>query len=354
MPGGHRRADDVQTRGPDSHYRTGVPQTAQTPDRNLALELVRVTEAAAMAAARWMGRGDKEGADGAAVNAMRVVLSSVAMDGIVVIGEGEKDEAPMLFNGERIGDGSPPKTDIAVDPIDGTTSTALGRGGALAVIAVSDEGTMFDPGPCVYMEKLAVGPRGKGAIDINKPIAENVAAVAHAHGTSVRDLSVVILDRPRHADLIAEVRSTGARIRLITDGDVAGAIATSWPETGVDLLVGIGGTPEGVIAAAALKSMGGEIQGRLWPRDDGERQAALDLDYDLDAVLTTDDLVRGDNCFFAATGITDGELLKGVRFDEFGATTQSLVMRSKSGTVRLIEARHPLAKLSEYSAIDFD
>jgi fructose-1,6-bisphosphatase II len=325
----------------------------QAPDRNLAMELVRVTEAAALAASRWMGRGDKEGADGAAVSAMRIVLSSIAMDGVVVIGEGEKDHAPMLYNGERIGDGTPPKADIAVDPIDGTTPTALGRGGALAVIAVSEQGTMFDPGPCVYMEKLAVGPRAAGCIDIALPIEDNLKAVAKAKGTTVRALTVVILDRPRHAELIAQVRETGARIRLITDGDVAGAIATSWPETGVDLLVGIGGTPEGVIAAAALKSMGGEIQGRLWPRDEGERRAAIEAGYDLDAVLTTDDLVKGDNCFFAATGITDGELLHGVRYDEFGAMTQSLVMRSKSGTVRLIYAKHPLHKLAEYSAIEF-
>jgi fructose-1,6-bisphosphatase II len=318
------------------------------------MELVRVTEAAALAASRWMGRGDKEGADGAAVNAMRIVLSSIAMDGVVIIGEGEKDNAPMLFNGERIGDGSPPETDIAVDPIDGTTPTALGRGGALAVIAVSERGTMFDPGPCVYMEKLAVGPWAVGAIDITASVDDNLRSVAKAKGTSVRDLTAVILDRPRHADLISKVREAGARIRLITDGDVAGAIATAWPETGVDILFGIGGTPEGVIAAAALKSMGGEIQGRLWPRDEGERRAAVDAGYDLDAVLTTDDLVRGDNCFFAATGITDGELLSGVRYDQFGASTQSLVMRSKSGTVRLIDARHPLHKLSEYSAIEFN
>jgi fructose-1,6-bisphosphatase II len=330
-----------------------VTAEPQAPDRNLAMELVRVTEAAALAASRWMGRGDKAGADGAAVHAMRVVLSSIAMDGVVVIGEGEKDNAPMLFNGEKIGDGTPPKADIAVDPIDGTTPTALGRGGALSVIAVSEQGTMFDPGPCVYMEKLAVGPRAVGSIDITLPIEDNLKAVAKAKGTTVRALTVVILDRDRHSDLIATVRSTGARIRLITDGDVAGAIATAWPDTGVDLLVGTGGTPEGVIAAAALKSMGGEIQGRLWPRDEGERQAALDAGYDLDAVLTTDDLVRGDNCFFAATGITDGELLHGVRYDEFGAMTQSLVMRSKSGTVRLIDAKHPLHKLAEYSAIEF-
>jgi fructose-1,6-bisphosphatase II len=330
-----------------------VTRNTQAPDRNLAMELVRVTEAAALAASRFMGRGDKEGADDAAVNAMRITLSSISMDGVVVIGEGEKDGAPMLFNGERIGDGTPPKADIAVDPIDGTTSTALGRGGALAVIAVSEQGTMFDPGPCVYMQKLAVGPRAVGSIDISAPIEDNLAAVAKAKGTSVRDLTAVILDRPRHTELIAEVRATGARIRLITDGDVAGAIATSWPDTGVDLLVGIGGTPEGVIAGAALKSMGGEIQGRLWPRDDGERAAAVEAGYDVEAVLTTDDLVRGDNCFFAATGITDGELLHGVRYDALGAMTQSLVMRSKSGTVRLIDARHRLQKLAEYSSIEF-
>ncbi|MDA8147782.1 MAG: class II fructose-bisphosphatase, partial [Actinomycetota bacterium] len=292
--------------------------------------------------------------DGAAVHAMRIVLSTIPMDGVVVIGEGEKDNAPMLFNGERIGDGTPPRTDIAVDPIDGTTPTALGRGGALSVIAVSERGTMFNPGPCVYMEKLAVGPRSAGMIDISRPPEENLRAVAKAKGTSVRDVTAVILDRPRHADLIAQVRATGARIRLITDGDVAGAIATAWPDSGVDILFGIGGTPEGVIAAAALKSMGGEIQGKLWPRDAAERQAAVDAGYDLDALLTTDDLVQGDNCFFAATGITDGELLSGVRYNEAGATTQSLVMRSKSGTVRLIAARHPLHKLSTYSAIKFE
>jgi fructose-1,6-bisphosphatase II len=325
----------------------------QTPDRNLALELVRVTEAAALAAARWQGRGDKNGADGAAVEAMRVVLQNVPMDGVVVIGEGEKDEAPMLFNGEAIGDGSPPATDIAVDPIDGTTLTSLGRAGAISVIAVSERGTMFDPGPCVYMEKIAVGPDCVGAVDINASVADNLHAVAKAKGESVRDVTAVILDRDRHADIISEVRSTGARIRLIPDGDVAGAITTAWADSGADILLGIGGTPEGVISAAALKCMGGEILGKLWPRDDGERQAAIDAGYDLERVLTTDDLVSGDNCFFAATGITDGDLLKGVHYDSRGATTQSLVMRSKSGTVRQINARHALHKLREYAAIEF-
>jgi fructose-1,6-bisphosphatase II len=325
----------------------------QRPDRNLAMELVRVTEAAALAASRWMGRGDKIGADGAAVDAMRIVLDGVPMDGIVVIGEGEKDEAPMLYNGEQVGDGSPTLTDVAVDPIDGTTLTALGRGNALAVIAVSERGTMYDPGPCVYMEKVAVGPECVGVIDITRPPAENILAVAKAKGTTPRDVTVVILDRPRHEDLISEIRGTGARIRLIPDGDVAGAISTAWTESGADVLFGIGGTPEGVIAAAALKCMGGELQGRLWPRNDDERQAALDAGYDLERVLSTDDLVRGDNCFFAATGITDGELLKGVHFSRRGASTQSLVMRSKSGTVRLVNAQHQLSKLAAFSAIDF-
>ena len=332
---------------------TDGPTSKQTPDRNLAMELVRVTEAAALAASRWMGRGDKEGADGAAVDAMRVVLESVPMDGVVVIGEGEKDEAPMLYNGERIGDGSPPETDIAVDPIDGTTLTAKGRGNALAVIAVSPRGTMFDPGPCVYMEKIAVGPDCIGVVDIRKSATENLHAVAKAKHESVRDVTAVILDRDRHDDLIAEVREAGARIRLIPDGDVAGAISTAWPDTGADILFGIGGTPEGVIAAAALKCMGGELQGRLWPRNEAERQAAVDAGFDLECVLTTDDLVRGDNCFFAATGITDGDLLRGVHYDAQGATTQSLVMRSRSGTVRLIDARHRLHKLREFAAVDF-
>ncbi|MEZ5138299.1 MAG: class II fructose-bisphosphatase [Acidimicrobiales bacterium] len=325
----------------------------QVPTRNLAMELVRVTEAAALAAARWVGGGDKEAADGAAVDAMRIVLDTVPMDGVVIIGEGEKDEAPMLYNGERIGDGTPPQADIAVDPIDGTTLTALGRGNALAVIAVSERGTMYDPGPCVYMEKIAVGPEAADVIDIEASPTENLQAVAKAKGTRVTELMAVVLDRPRHEELIGEIRQAGARIRLIPDGDVAGGISTAWPDSGADILFGIGGTPEGVITAAALKAMGGALQGKLWPRTDEERQAAIDAGYDLDAVLDTDTLVAGDNCFFAATGITDGELLQGVHFDGRGATTQSLVMRSQSGTVRLVNARHRLEKLREYSAIDF-
>ena len=325
----------------------------QVPDRNLAMELVRVTEAAALAASRWMGRGDKNGADGAAVEAMRVVLQSVPMDGIVVIGEGEKDEAPMLYNGERIGDGTPPETDIAVDPVEGTTLTALGRGNAISVIAMSERGTMFNPGPCVYMEKIAVGAEAAGAVDIRKTPTENLHAVAEAKKENVRDITAVILDRDRHADLIAEVREAGARIRLIQDGDVAGAISTAWEDSGADILLGIGGTPEGVIAAAAMKGLGGAIQGRLWPRNDGERSAAIEAGYDLEQVLTTDDLVKGNNCFFSVTGITDGEVLKGVHYDAQGATTQSLVMRSKSGTARLINARHRLEKLQEFSSIEF-
>jgi fructose-1,6-bisphosphatase II len=326
----------------------------QEPDRNLALELVRVTEVAALAASRWMGRGDKNGADGAAVNAMRVVLSSVSMNGVVVIGEGEKDHAPLLFNGESIGNGEQPETDIAVDPIDGTTLTSLGRGGALSVIAVSERGTMFNPGPCVYMEKIAVGKAAAGTIDINAPVDHNIKQVAKAKGIPTRDVTAVILDRPRHSELISQVRKTGARISLITDGDVAAAIAAAMPNSGIDILFGIGGTPEGVIAAAALKCIDGEIQSKLWPRNEKERTAALDEGYNLDQVLTTDDLVKGDNCFFAATGITDGDLLKGVRYSSRGAETHSLVMRSKSGTVRSISAIHSLQKLREFSSVKFD
>ncbi|MCU1495469.1 MAG: glpX [Acidimicrobiaceae bacterium] len=318
------------------------------------MELVRVTEAAAIAASRWMGRGDKNGADGAAVDAMRHVLQTVSMDGLVVIGEGEKDEAPMLFNGERIGDGSPPEVDIAVDPIDGTRPTALGRGGALSVIALAERGAMFDPGPCVYMRKIAVGPEAVGRVSLDLSPAENLREIAKAKRTSVSDLTAIVLDRPRHDELIQQIRSTGARIRLITDGDVAGAISTAWNDSGADVLFGIGGTPEGVIAAAALKAMGGEIMGKLWPRGPEERSACLAAGYDLDAVLGTDDLVRGDNCFFAATGITDGELLRGVRYNGVGATTQSLLMRSFTGTVRFVEARHRREKLRQFRLIDLD
>jgi len=324
------------------------------PDRNLGMELVRVTEAAAMAAARWMGRGDKEAADGAAVDAMRAVLNGVSMDGIVVIGEGEKDEAPMLYNGESIGDGHPPACDIAVDPIDGTTLTSLGRPNAIAVIALSERGTMFNPGPCVYMEKIAVGPDAADAIDLTASVKANLKWVSKALRKDVADVTAVILDRPRHEHIIKECREAGARIRLIPDGDVAGAISTAWPESGADILFGIGGTPEGVIAACALKALGGAIQGRLWPRNEDERQRAVDAGYDLDKVLSLDDLVSGDDVFFAATGITDGELLRGVRFRGDGANTQSLVMRSKSGTIRKMDATHRWKKLMRYSTIKFD
>jgi fructose-1,6-bisphosphatase II len=316
-----------------------------SPDRNLAMELVRVTEQAALAAARWMGRGDKVGADGAAVDAMRLMLTTVAMQGTVIIGEGEKDEAPMLFNGEVVGDGTGFECDIAVDPIDGTTLTALGRSNAIAVIAVSERGTMFNPGPCVYMDKIAVGPESAHVIDINASVTENLHRVAEAKGEDVQDLTAVILDRDRHAGLIADVRAAGARIRLIPDGDVAGAISTAEPNSGADIMFGIGGTPEGVIAAAALKCMGGAIHGKLWPRNETERTAALEMGYDLDQVLTQDILVAGDNCFFAATGITDGELIKGVHYSARGAETQSLMMRSKSGTVRRITGYHRHDKL---------
>lgn len=317
------------------------------------MELVRATESAALAASRWVGRGNKEGADGAAVDAMRLSLSSVQMDGIVVIGEGEKDEAPMLYNGEHVGDGNEPLVDVAVDPIDGTTLTAKGLSNALSVIAVSERGSMFDPGPSFYMDKIAVGPESVGAIDITASPTQNLRWIAKSKQTSVRDLTAVILDRPRHAELIAEVRASGARIRLLNDGDVYGAIASAWPDAGVDVLFGIGGTPEGVISAAALKAMGGELQARFSPQSEAEMQAMLDGGYDLDRVFDQDDLVQGDNCFFAATGLTDGQLLRGVRFDARGAHTQSLVMRSRSGTVRVVDAVHRVRKLQEFSAIDY-
>ncbi|MFD2419188.1 class II fructose-bisphosphatase [Amycolatopsis pigmentata] len=326
----------------------------EAPDRNLAMELVRVTEAAAMAAGRWVGKGDKNGGDGAAVDAMRQLISTVSMRGVVVIGEGEKDEAPMLFNGEEVGNGDGPDCDVAVDPIDGTTLMAKGMPNALAVLAVAERGAMFDPSAVFYMEKLAVGPEAAGSVDLSAPIAENIRRVAKAKSSGVSDVTVCILDRPRHEQIVKEVREAGARIRFISDGDVAGAIAAARPTTGVDLLLGIGGTPEGIIAACAMKCLGGELQGRLWPKDDEERARAIEAGHDLDRVLTTDDLVRGDNVFFCATGVTDGDLLRGVHYRAGGATTQSIVMRSKSGTVRLIDGYHRLTKLRAYSSIDFE
>jgi fructose-1,6-bisphosphatase II len=310
------------------------------PDRNLALELVRATEAAAIAAARFMGRGDKEKVDQAAVDAMRPVLRSVAMDGVVVIGEGEKDEAPMLYNGERVGSGEGPAVDVAVDPVDGTTLTAKSLPDALAVLAVAERGTMFDPGPCVYMEKIAVGAEVADAVDFEAPIADNLARIAKAKGKRPDDVTVAILDRPRHQDLVREVLATGARIKFLLDGDVAGAIMAADDDLSVDILVGIGGTPEGVIAACALKCIDGAMFGRLYPRDEGERSAALEQGYDLERILTIDDLVSGDDVFFAATGVTGGELLKGVRYRPGRVLTQSLSMRSRSGAVRVIDGRH--------------
>src|SRR6476619_3100344 len=325
----------------------------EAPDRNLALELVRVTEAAAMAAGRWVGRGDKLGGDGAAVDAMRQLIGTVSMDGVVVIGEGEKDEAPMLYNGEQVGDGHGPQTDVAVDPIDGTTLMAKGMPNAIAVMAVADRGAMYDPSAVFYMEKIATGAEAADVVDITVPVAENIRRVAKAKKSSTGDVTVCILDRPRHEKLVSEVRDAGARIKFITDGDVAGAIAAAREGTGVDLLLGIGGTPEGIIAACALKCMGGALQGKLWPKDDEERQKALDAGHDLDRVLHIDDLVRGD-VFFVATGITDGELLRGVQYRAGGCSTQSLVMRSKSGTIRSIDSLHSLEKLRAYAVVPFD
>jgi fructose-1,6-bisphosphatase II len=333
---------------------TGSQRRREAPDRNLAMELVRVTEAAAMAAGRWVGRGDKNGGDGAAVDAMRHLIGTVSMRGVVVIGEGEKDEAPMLFNGEEVGNGEGPWCDVAVDPIDGTTLMAKGMPGSVAVLAVSERDAMFDPSAVFYMEKIVTGPEAAGVIDIREPVAENIRRVAAAKHTDVNDVTVCVLDRPRHAELVKDIRRTGARIHFISDGDVAGAISAARPGTGIDLLYGIGGTPEGIIAAAAMKCMGGVMQGRLWPRDDDERAKAIAAGHDLDRVLDQDELVRGDNVFFCATGITDGELLKGVHYRAGGCTTQSIVMRSKSGTVRMIEGYHRLTKLREYATIDFE
>ena len=327
---------------------------AQAPDRNLALDLVRVTEAGAMAAGRWVGRGDKNGADGVAVNAMRSLINTVAMNGVVVIGEGEKDEAPMLFNGEQVGDGTGPECDVAVDPIDGTTLTAKGMPNAISVMAVAPRGSMYDPSAVFYMDKLVAGPEAADAVDIRLPVAENIATVAKAKGISNSDVTVCVLDRPRHAGLVQEIRDAGARIKFISDGDVAGAIVAARPDTGVDLLVGTGGTPEGIITACAIKAIGGVTQGRLAPVDDDERQRALDAGHDLERVLLTEDLVVADDCFFVATGITDGELLAGVRYSAGKAFTESIVMRSRSGTIRKITSEHQLTKLKAYSAIDYE
>jgi fructose-1,6-bisphosphatase II len=324
------------------------------PDRNLAMELVRATEAGALAAARWMGRGDKIAADQAAVDGLRTALATIEMDGVVVIGEGEKDEAPMLYIGEEVGKGREPKVDIAVDPVEGTRLLANGMPNAISVVAISERGSMHFPAKIAYMEKLATGPEAADAIDIERPLRENLERVAKAKGMGLRDLTVVVLDRPRHADIVEEIRSAGARIKFITDGDVAGALMAAIPSTGLDLLVGIGGATEGTISACALKCMGGNIQSRIWPRNDEERQIMRDLNLDEAKVYSMDDLVSSDNVFFAATGITDGELLSGVHYTAHGASTESLVMRSKSGTIRRIQATHQLGKLSTFAATRFD
>ncbi len=323
------------------------------PTRNLAMELVRVTEAAALAAGRFMGRGAKEAADKAAVDAMRLVLNSIEMDAVVVIGEGEKDEAPMLFNGEKLGNGMAPAVDIAVDPIDGTRPLADGFLNAIATVAVAPRGTMFDPGPVYYMDKIAVGPDAKSTINIEAPIEDNLKNIANAKGMSVKDLTVVMLHRPRHEDLVQEVRRCGARIRLIPDGDVAGALMTAWPDAGIDVLMGIGGTPEGVLAACALQGMGGEIQAKLYARNEEEKQQAQERGYNFDQVLTMNELVSSENTFFAATGITDGELLDGVKYSSRGAKTNSLVIRGLTGTVREVIARHKLDKLNIISQVEY-
>jgi fructose-1,6-bisphosphatase II len=325
----------------------------RAPDRNVALELVRVTEAAAMGAGRWIGRGDKEAADQAAVDSMRAVLDTVQMRGVVVIGEGEKDKAPMLYNGEEVGSGQGAEVDVAVDPLEGTRLCALGQPNAIAVIAVAERGTMLFPGAAVYMEKIAVGPRAIEAIDITKSPTENLHAVADALGKTPREVDVVVLERDRHDKLIAELRDSGARVRLIRDGDVAPAIAAAQPGTGVDMLYGVGGTPEGVISAAALKCVGGGIQGRLWPRDDDERQRLLGAGLDPARVLHTSDLVSGEDVFVAATGVTTGALLRGVAYGDGGATTDSIVMRSRSGTVRRITAHHALEKLAALTGLEY-
>jgi fructose-1,6-bisphosphatase II len=344
-------SDRAETSKPTAAEDEGVP--AGAPDRNLALELVRVTEAAALAAARWVGRGDKEAADQAAVDAMRLMLDTVSMDGVVVIGEGEKDKAPMLYNGERVGNGRPPMVDVAVDPLEGTRLTSLGQPNAISVVAVAERGTMFFPGAAVYMDKIAGGPDVAGVLDITAPPGENVRRVAKAKGIRPEEVAVVVLDRDRHQDLIKDLRESGAKVTLITDGDVAPAIAAAEVGTGVDLLMCVGGTPEGVISAAALKCLGGGMQGKLWPRNDEERKKLLEAGYDIDEVLTTDRLVAGQDVFVAATGVTNGALLRGVRTTEAGAVTESIVMRSRSGTIRRIEARHAFEKLMKFSMIEY-
>ena len=323
------------------------------PTRNLALEIVRVTEAAALASGRWMGRGEKEKADHAGVEAMRLVLGSISMNGVIIIGEGEKDNAPMLYNGENVGNGAPPEVDVAVDPIDGTRPLAFGRTNSIATVSIAPRGTMFDPGPYVYMNKIAVGPQAKGKINIEASVSDNLKAIAKAMGKSVKDLTTIVLDRPRHDELVFEIRNMGARIRLIPDGDVAAALMTALPDTGIDVLIGIGGTPEGVLAACALRAMGGEIQGKLYARDEDELRRGNEAGYDFDQLLTMDDLVSSEDVFFAATGITDGELLKGVKYHGEGAWTDSLVVRGLTGTVRRIEASHKIGKLHELSAIKY-
>ncbi|MBC2681960.1 class II fructose-bisphosphatase [Corynebacterium anserum] len=339
----------------EANINSSVSSSPEAPDRNLAMELVRVTEAAALASGKWVGRGQKESGDGAAVDAMRQLINSVNMNGVVVIGEGEKDEAPMLFNGEQVGTGHGPAVDIAVDPVDGTTLMAEGRPNAISVIAAAERGSMYDPSAVFYMEKLAVGPDAVGVVDIEAPVAHNIKAVAKAKGTVPGDITVVVLDRPRHLDLIKDIREAGAKVRLIGDGDVAGAVAAAqdYRTNSVDIMMGIGGTPEGIITACAMKCMGGEIQGKLWPKDEAERQKALDAGHDLDQVLTTNDLVSSDHCYFVATGVTNGDMVRGVSYRKNSAVTRTLAMRSKSGTVRYIESVHQLQKLQEYSVLDY-
>ena len=347
------RADQTRFIIYDGGHPNMTALNPEIPDRNLAMELVRVTESAALAAGQWVGRGQKEKGDGAAVDAMRKLINTVQMNGVVVIGEGEKDEAPMLFNGEKVGNGEGPEVDIAVDPIDGTTLMAEGRPNSIAVLAAAERGSMYDPSAVFYMDKIAVGPEAAGTIDIEAPVDHNIKAVAKAKGLRKEDVTVMVLDRPRHEDMIRQIRESGAKVRLIGDGDVAGAVAAAQSTNSVDIMMGIGGTPEGVITACAMKCMGGEIQGKLHPRDEAEIQKALDAGLVLDTVLTTDDLVRSDNCYFVATGVTNGDMLRGVAYRGKGAWTRSLVMRSKSGTIRNIEAWHSLEKLRQFSSVDY-